>query len=395
VRVAYVCADAGVPVFGRKGCSVHVREVLRALVRRGCDVALFAARLDGDPPTDLDRLRVRPLTAPAGPDPAARERQALAANAALDRELRQQGPFDIVYERHSLWSFAAMEYARETGTPGVLEVNAPLVEEQTRYRRLEDRDGALRAEERSFAAARAIVAVSREMARLLEEVPAARGRVRVVANGVDPERFRPGLEPRVRAGDGIFTVGFAGSLKPWHGLPTLVEAFAEFHAGDAGTRLLVVGDGPLREELEDTIDERGLSGATHLTGAVEPADVPGFLASMDAAVAPYPDPEDGSFYFSPLKVYEYMAAGLPVVASRTGDLADLLEDGRCGILCAPGDTRDFAGALRRLRADPDLRRRLGGAARARIVAECTWDRVVDRLLEAALPATPAVVGEIR
>ena len=160
MRVAYVCADPGVPVFGSKGSSIHAQEMLRALKSRGCRVELFAARVDGAPPPGLEALAVHRLPRLSAPDAAAREREALAANGPLRHTLAEAGRFDVVYERYSLWSHAAMEHARDAGTPGILEVNAPLVEEQAKYRTLADREGAERVARRVFAAARALVAVS-------------------------------------------------------------------------------------------------------------------------------------------------------------------------------------------------------------------------------------------
>jgi glycosyltransferase involved in cell wall biosynthesis len=130
----------------------------------------------------------------------------------------------------------------------------------------------------------------------------------------------------------------------------------------------------------------GLAGAAHLTGMVAPTQVPGLLASMDVAVCPYPKQR---FYFSPLKVYEFMAAGLPVVASRIGQLGELIEDEMTGLLCPPGDTTALADALDRLRRDPVLRRRLGQAARASAIRDHTWHAVVDRILYLAGLGLPA------
>ena len=140
-----------------------------------------------------------------------------------------------------------------------------------------------------------------------------------------------------------------------------MEAFAQAHRGVSHFRLLIVGDGPERASLETDVRARGLSRDVTFTGAVAPEAVPGLLASVDAAVAPYP--AIARFYFSPLKVYEYMAAGRAIVASRIGQLEELLEDGDHALLCPPGDAAALAEVLLRLEGDPALCERLGQAAR--------------------------------
>jgi glycosyltransferase involved in cell wall biosynthesis len=121
--------------------------------------------------------------------------------------------------------------------------------------------------------------------------------------------------------------------------------------------------------------------------------VPELLAGMDAAVAPYPNLKP--FYFSPLKVYEYMAAGLPVVASRIGQLDGLIQDRVNGLLCPPEDAAALAAALDELGNDPRLRQRLGEAARATVVREHSWEAVARRLLRLAgvLPAPAPGAGD--
>jgi glycosyltransferase involved in cell wall biosynthesis len=392
MRVAYVCADPGVPVFGAKGCSVHVQEVVAALRRGGSSVHLFAARLGGEAPPALGGLPVEALPCPAG-QAADRERAAVEANGMLAAALSRRGPFDLVYERYSLWSFAGMEHAQETGAAGLLEVNAPLVDEQQEHRALVDRGAAERVAARVFRAASALLAVSRPLAEWLEQQPAARGRVHVVPNAVDPARFPAGLRPTRSAPPGTFTVGFVGSLKPWHGLPVLAEAFALLRRSRPASRLLVVGDGPARADLEAALAARGARAAVEMTGAVALSDVPGLLASMDAAVAPYPPRE--RFYFSPLKVYEYMAAGLPVVASRMGALEEMIRDGTSGLLCPPGDAAAFAAALMGLGEQPRWRAALGREARRAVLSEHTWSAVAARILRLAgsVRRTPRALAE--
>jgi len=392
MRVAYVCADPDVPVFGRKGASIHVQEVIRALVRRGVHVELFAVRLGGKTPPDFHSVSIHSLPPIPRADHTTWRRAALAVNEVVRIALERRGPFDFVYERYSPGSYAGMEYAQTAGIPGLLEVNAPLIGEHAEHRGFVCCADAERAADRAFRAATALLAVSEEVAACLESHPAARGRVHVVPNGADPDRFRPGLTPALPGGPGKFTVGFAGTLRPWHGLEILADAFAILRHNAPGVRLLIVGDGPGRRELAARLAAHRLQGAVHFAGMVDPQEMPAWVASMDVAVAPYPRRE--GYYFSPLKVFEYMAAGVPVVASRVGQLAQLIEDGVNGILVPPGDAVALANALNQLRIDPDLRARLGPAGRMTVLRKHTWDAVAKRILSLAeAEARPVVLLE--
>ena len=371
MRVAYVCCDPGVPVFGSKGASVHFQGVLAALRRRGDDVSVLARRLGGSAPAGVEMVELASVRGAR----AERERRLAADNDRVAAALRDAGPFDLVLERHALWSWGAMEAARADGVPAVLEVNAPLVAEHAAHRGLADVAGAERGVRRALAAAPTVVAVSHEVAARL-----ARSDVRVVPNGVDPERFT-GVRAAAAA---PFTVGFVGTLKPWHGLDVLVEAFALLRAQVPDARLLVVGDGPGRGALEAMLAGRGLSAAARLTGAVEPGDVGRWLTQMHVGVAPYPASAD--HYFSPLKVLEYSAAGLPVAGSRIGQMGALVEDGRTGLLCPPGDAAALARALAALARDPDRAAAMGAAGRRRVLARHTWDDVVARIVALAFDA---------
>lgn len=382
MRVAYVCADPGVPVYGAKGASVHVQAVAGSLARRGARVELLATRWGGERPPALQGVREHRLPpAPKG-ETAVRERRALAANTGLADALEDLGPVDLAIERYSLWSHAAMEHARRAGVPCVLEVNAPLIDEQAAHRTLVHREKAEQATARALAAARTIVAVSEGVAGWLERWPQARGRVHVVPNGVDPARFPARLAaPRRRRRGEPFTVGFLGTLKPWHGLDTLVAAFSALRRTHPEARLRVVGDGPQAPSLRRALVEHGALDAAELVGGVDPSQVAAQLAAMDVAVAPYPDLRP--FYFSPLKVFEAMAAGLPVVASRVGQLEQLVDEGTSGLLYPPGDVAALAGALARLADDPAGCRRMGASARRVALATHTWDAVTDRVLALA------------
>ncbi len=384
MRVAYVCADPGLPVFGRKGGSVHVQEVVRALRRRGHHVELFATRLGGPAPAGLADVVVHRLPEIGSGAPAEREARGRAANDGLSAALEGAGPFDLVYERYSLWSRAGLEWAARHGVAGLVEVNAPLIDEQATHRALIGRDEAEQTVRAAFAAATAVVAVSEPVAAWARPRAVDPTRVHVVANGVDPQRITPA--PPTQPSD-TFTVGFVGTLKPWHGLDVLVDALALLVQADPSYRLLVVGDGPGAALLAEQVEGLGLAANTTLAGGVDPDDVPGYLHRMDVATAPYP--ELPGFYFSPLKLYEYLAAGLPVVASRQGQVTEVLDHGHTGLLVAPGQPVALAAALSSVRRHPRLGRALARAGRELVVTRHSWDHVVGEILALAGSPYPA------
>lgn len=373
MRIAVVCTDPGIPVFGSKGASIHLQSVLEVFLARGYEVHLVAVR----PAGSRAGVTVHPLPKVAGEGLAARELSAMAADRAVAGVLDGILP-DLVYERYALWGRTATDWALRHGVPSVLEVNAPLVAEQRTHRGLHHEAEADAVAHVAVTAADTVVCVSRPVADWVLGLGADEERVLVEPNGVDTDRIRPrtGLPTETDC-----TVGFLGTLKPWHGVEVLTEAVARLHRQEPGWRLLIVGDGPHRDVIADSAAARSLGGALELTGAVPADGVAAQLHRFDIAAAPYPATADT--YFSPLKVYEYLAAGLPVVASAVGQLPQALDHGRLGELVPAGDPVALAQALSRLRDDPRRRHRLAIAGRARAVGRHTWDGVVGRVLDHA------------
>ncbi|MCC4106960.1 glycosyltransferase family 4 protein [Serratia ureilytica] len=373
MRIAYICADPGIPVFGSKGASVHVQEILRGLLKRGVDITLYAQRPGGPMPDEFSAITLQPLPdLPSATSAEARARQALENNAALSIKLANAAPYDAIYERYSLWSDAGMAFARRTGIPGILEVNSPLLEEQRIYRELPLEQEAERVLRTVLSDADTVIAVSPGVKSWLSAFTSSTSRIHVVANGVNLARF---ALPRVSRSQ--TTIGFLGTLKPWHGLHSLVDAFTLLRARGSYAQLSIIGDGPELPAIRHQLQRQGLLPYVRFSGAVPPDQVPALLAEIDIAVAPYP--QLAGFYFSPLKIYEYMAAGLPIITTRVGHLTDVITAEKTGLLVEPDSPPALCAALERLLEDKTLRLTLGAAGRKKAEQEHSWDSVIAKI----------------
>ncbi len=379
-RFIYICADPGVPVPGTKGSSIHVECVCRAFAAAGLAGVVYAAS-----PTD-ERVAGLPLgnlgipPAPRGESPQQAEARLFLADTAA--VLADSTPADFVYERYSLWHTAGLARARELDVPFILEVNSPLPEEARRYRTLEHEARADGVAELLCEEADGIVCVSAEVAAWVSKLRGGSENVWIIPNGVDAERFAPrrGSRPAALPARNVPLIAFAGSFRPWHGLDDHVEAFAQLPAASHyGPHLVCVGDGPEREALKRKFAMLGVASRVHLPGRVPHADVPVWIGGADAAVAPYPAVE--GFYFSPLKIYEFMALGLPIVASAIGQVRDIVPDGERGFLYPPGNAAALAATISRVITDHAEAERRAENARAWVLEHATWNVRVREILE--------------
>jgi glycosyltransferase involved in cell wall biosynthesis len=369
VNVLYVCADRGIPLLGGKGASVHVRSVTSAMQALGHRVTLAIRRLDsGNSAPAVHRVEQLP-------DDVGQAARQLGDLIVEDR-------IDVVIERYSLQSGAARSASRRHGLNLTLEVNAPLVEEATRYRGLADPDAqgwehaTLRAADRIHVVSSALLRYVRSVA---PAVPAA-----WIPNGSHVAAFRDGEPLTMPDLDGRLVVGFAGSMKPWHGVADLLDAFSRASAPprepqrEPAPALLLAGAGPELEALRRRAAEPDLKGRVVFTDALSHDAVPAVMRRFDVAVAPYRPARD--FYFYPLKIVEYLAAGVPVVYPDQGDMRAMVGD--AGLAYQPGEVDDLADQLTRLLSDDVLRRGLALAAMRR-GTELDWHLVAKRVLEFA------------
>lgn len=396
MNIAYISADFGVPVFGYKGASIHVREMVAALRKAGHAVCIISPAMEKAEGERLDdNVALLPVPAAERHLLLAQELEVLDEFLGMKTRVRQElrnllynltlyenvreylraHPVDFIYERYTLFAAAGIRLAREFGVPHILEVNAPLAYEQEKTRGMEMKALSAETERRIFRDADRVIVVSRQLQEFVISCGVPPSRIQILPNSVDPRRFAKARgDYSVRAQlqlEDKRVIGFVGSLKPWHGTETLLEAFHALHATAANAHLLIVGDGPGRTQLENYAQTHKLNGAVTFTGNVPYDDIPRYIAAMDIAVAPYIPSEN--FYYSPIKIFEYMAMGKPVVGGRIGQVEEVITDGETGVLFEPGNIAALHAALAQLVSDSPLCRRLGENARAWVETERTWD----------------------
>lgn len=388
MNILYLCADPGIPIRSHKGSAIHVRALINALSRLGHQVSLLTPRagpVDGPTPeAQLFEVRVPDHSS----SPTEMEREQLAITTAQDvyragKELLAWEAFDFIYERYSLWSDAGARLANESGLPLVVEINAPLRLEASRYRSLINAELAAAIEKNLIKVAAILVVVSEPIKKYLLELGASPDKILVLPNGVDEQYFHPAVDGRpVRSRLGLehkFVVGFVGTARPWHDLDALIESMAILKSKSFTARLpaspplepyhlLLVGNFPPR--LVESIQRHNLVGMTTIVDSVPNCNVPDYLAAMNVAVSPHPAMPD--FYFSPLKLFEYLACGVPTVAADLPPLADVIEPGENGLLYLPGSPHDLATQISALADDPVRSEKMGMRGAKKVLSDYTW-----------------------
>ncbi len=373
MRILYSAIDQVVP--GTLGGSVHVQAVADGLAALGHEVHVLAGRGEGGWPKSLARWHdVEP--------PGGHSQLRLLASRRVARVAAAVEP-QLVVERYHNFGGEGMLAARRAGARFVLEVNAPVIDypgsPKARLDRLLLVTPMRRWRDRQVRAADLVVSPSRGI--LPPWLPAER--VLEIEWGADTSRFRPQPSGSRWNTTGGLTCVFAGAFRAWHGAIHLVTAIATLRSrGVSDVHAVFIGDGPERPAVQDAA--RGISGIS-FTGPLPHDRMPGALAAADVGVAPFDvarhPPLQLAFYWSPLKIFEYMATGLPVVAPALPRLQQLVGHDVEGRLYDPEDPGALAEALAILR-DPELRRRLGAAARRRAEREYSWTAHCARLDQA-------------
>ncbi len=403
MKISYFCSDVDIRLFGHEGCSIHIREFTNALVEQGHDVlvvcadpgertdATFLARLVELPSRGLEQLTATLL-----------QQEPVICQHNLERDLRsilynhmlmtqsaalldQERP-DFIYERYSLFGYAGTEMAYRRNLPLILELNAPLCSQQAGYDKFTLTETASKLESTILKEADAIIALTDWLKDWAVSLGVLPERVHVIPDAVADRLFTAPASPvavrRKYHLEGKRVIGFVGSFHPWHDIAGLLKAFKRLAALDSSLVLLLVGQGDSRRDLEQQAQTMGIGSQVIFTGSVDHEAVPSFIAAMDVAVVPYRQIED--FFFSPLKLFEYMAVGTPTIAAALGQLTQLIRHGETGWLYPPGDEARLAELLDTVLKEPrELVQSVALAGRKQVLSEHTWGIVARRVIAIA------------
>ena len=378
MRILYFSPHPHLHQHAPTGYGTHIREMIASWRRMDITVQTFIA---GDKPAEAAGE-----ARPSGLKSTARkllprilwesikDLKLIRFDTALEKELEaivQNFRPDLIYERVAYLQNSGVRVAAKHGIRHIAEINAPFPEERV-----------------SFSGKSLFVKMSRDNLReiliksdcisvvssalrdhLLTQLTDAEGKIHVVPNSVNPASVNHN-PPRVReireelGLEGFTVIGFVGSIFPYHGVDTLIDAFAELENPEV--KLLIVGDGETLPELKARARAKGVLGRTIFTGSVPHRDVFPLIEAMDICCM-----ARSNWYGSPVKIFEYGLMKKPVIAPDVIPVRDVMgpED---GILVKP-DVGAFRSALERLVKDPALRNQLAENWQQKVLLNHTWD----------------------
>ncbi len=270
---------------------------------------------------------------------------------------------DMIYERYNLFFPSGIWAKKRFKVPLVLEVNAPLYEERKKHNGIQLDWLAKWTERYCWTQADYVLPVTQVLADKVIAVGASVDKITVIPNGINQERFGTVIDSsdvveRYQLQNKL-VLGFTGFVRDWHRLDKVVQAIADNQ--DANWHLLLVGDGPVRAEIEAQAQALGISDRVSITGIIDRNEVARYVATFDIALQP-----DVVAYASPLKLFEYMALGKAIIAPNRANIREILTDGEDALLFDPEAESAFTEQLATLCFDSQLRRQLGLAAAATI-----------------------------
>lgn len=304
----------------------------------------------------------------------------LAYNLAATKKIKehlQNGKVDLLYERNAFFLYAGARLARKHNIPYIVEVNEVAGEDRVRQQFFIGK--AKSVEREVFDAADAIIVVSAFLKKKIESMGIRGDKIHVIPNAADASIFDPEkCDEPVREQLGIpedaVVMGFIGWFVAWHNFGLLIEALGQLK--DKNVYLMLVGDGVLKDDIMASARQHGCEDRLLFPGAVKHTRIPNYINAMDICIIP-----GSNEYRSPIKLFEYMIMGKPVVAPRLEPIEFIAQDGVEAALFESGNSKSFVEVVMDLVASTDKRQNMGSKARQLILDKHLWvhnaQRVVD------------------
>lgn len=313
--------------------------------------------------------------------------------------------YDFIYQRYSGLSFAGVSLAKRLKVPLILEFNSSDV---WMIKNWSKQKGVIKSilliiansirlpiisfiENYNINNAFLIVVVSKYIKDDLVNKGIPEHKIIVNPNGVDPDIYSPTISgDNIRKKyqlQGCLVVGFIGTFDVFHGVLEMAKSINMFYANNPdiahNVKFLLVGDGKLMPSAREIVLTSEYRNYVCFTGLIPQNDGPEYLSVCDILLSPHVENADGTTFFgSPTKLFEYMSMGKAIVASRLGQIGEILEHKKTALLVDPGNVTQLAEAMTFLIKNPGLRLEMGEMARKKILENFTWDKHVNRIINA-------------
>lgn len=352
----------------KDGQSTHIEEIILALRQQGCVVEVVCPSMGistGDSKSSPGWVGFLKRNLPKFAYELAELAYSLVAYRRLSIKIKAFRP-DAIYERYNLFLLAGIWAKRKYDIPLILEVNAPMALERQEYGGLAMPRLAWWLEQYVWRRADYVIPVTEVLAQHIADQGVNRSHIVVIPNGINVDQYRnlpSPLEARERLGlQNRLVVGFTGFVREWDRLDRIARWIAQSRSSH-NAHLLIIGDGPAREEIEMCAAALGIADRVTFTGAVAREEVPQIAMAFDIAVQTALVP-----YASPLCLFEYLALGKAIVAPDQPNHHEILIDRKDSLLYDPTDPRGIERALDALSQDEVLRRRIATEAKRVIVS---------------------------
>lgn len=285
---------------------------------------------------------------------------------------------DIIYNRMGMLSLAPVIVSKVADVPLIVEINGIISEELKMVGVPKPFIHSFKLFEKiTCRSSKKIVVVTKGIKNTIQkDYKIPQNSIVVIHNGVNTDLFKPMDINKTRALLGFdlssYYIVFVGYLAPWQGVDYLIESIPLILNKLENVKLLIVGEGPKRQRLEQMVKEKKLESNVIFTGRVAYEDVPKYINAGDICVAPFVKAKGD---LSPLKIYEYLACGKPVVASNVEGVGNFVSKSKSGIATEPQDPRKLAGSILSLLTNEGLREEMGRNGRKIVTEEYTWDLV--------------------